>query len=99
MKITNDLLDGRIPGIEGGERVDEFVNLYDSGDRGSFTGDLGFLENSFPGVDPPASPAKVRLSVVTLTNTLPRKASTDPTLSPTASRRGGHQPAPMAAGR
>ena len=57
MKITNDLLDGRIPGIEEGERVDEFVNLWNKGDRGSFTGDLGFLANSFPGVDPPGSPA------------------------------------------
>ena len=99
MKITNDLLDGRIPGIEGGERVDEFVNLYDSGDRGSFTGDLGFLENSFPGVDPPGSPATGETVGGDIDEYFATEGLDGPDAFSDGFETGGHQPAPMAAGR
>ncbi len=43
-----------IPAVPGqtGERVVQFVNLHDTGGRGTFTADNGFPDESFPGVDP-----------------------------------------------
>ena len=52
IRVLNDLLEGSIPGIEEGTRVDPVVNLYDSGDRGFFNADNGHQDRPFPGVDP-----------------------------------------------
>jgi hypothetical protein len=41
-----DLLDGVIAGMEEGSRIEQFVNLHDSGGRGNFGND-----QSFPGID------------------------------------------------
>lgn len=59
----NELLDTGIymglPAMPGSEetRLDEFVNLFDSGGRGYFTEDNGYPDLSFPGIDPFESPA------------------------------------------
>ena len=45
-----------MPGSEG-TRIDEFVNLYDTDGRGSFTADNGYPDMTFPGIDPFESPA------------------------------------------
>jgi len=44
-----------MPGSEG-TRIDEFVNLHDTGGRGNFTADNGYPDMSYPGVDPLESP-------------------------------------------
>jgi hypothetical protein len=45
-----------MPGSEG-TRVDEFVNLYDTGGRGSFSEANGYPDVTYPGIDPFESPA------------------------------------------
>jgi len=45
-----------IPGAQAGQRVSQFVNLHDTGGRGSFSADNGYPDESFPGVDPFQSP-------------------------------------------
>jgi hypothetical protein len=45
-----------MPGSEG-TRVDEFVNLFDTGGRGLFSEANGYPDMSFPGIDPFESPA------------------------------------------
>ena len=37
-------------------RIDEFVNLHDTGGRGNFTADNGYPDMSYPGADPLESP-------------------------------------------
>ena len=44
-----------MPGSEG-TRIDEFVNLHDTGGRGNFTADNGYPDMSYPGVDALESP-------------------------------------------
>jgi len=44
-------------GADAGERIVLFVNLYDTGDRGAFSADTGYPDESFPGIDPPEVPA------------------------------------------
>jgi hypothetical protein len=44
------------PGTEG-TRVDEFVNLFDTGSRGLFSEANGYPDLTFPGIDPFESPA------------------------------------------
>jgi hypothetical protein len=44
------------PGSEG-TRIDEFVNLFDTGGRGFFTEANGYPDLTFPGIDPFESPA------------------------------------------
>ncbi len=50
-----------IPGTEAGERVVQFVNLFDTGPRGTFSADDGYPDETYPGVDlleiPAADPA------------------------------------------
>jgi hypothetical protein len=41
-----------IPGIEEGQRVSQFVNLYDSGSRGALQGYNGYPDETYPGIDP-----------------------------------------------
>jgi hypothetical protein len=45
-----------MPGSEG-TRVDEFVNLFDTGGRGLFTEANGYPDVTYPGIDPFESPA------------------------------------------
>ncbi len=54
--LLDDLLDGTIPSVDEGMRVDPFVNLLDSGDPGFFNADNGHQDRSFPGIDPDAFP-------------------------------------------
>jgi hypothetical protein len=59
----NELLDTGtymgLPAQPGSEvtRIDEFVNLYDTGGRGSFNEGNGYPDMTFPGIDPDESPA------------------------------------------
>jgi hypothetical protein len=46
-----------MPGSEG-TRVDQFVNLFDNGNRGAFTEDNGYPDASYPGIDPLETPAQ-----------------------------------------
>jgi hypothetical protein len=46
-----------VPAAEEGLRVPEFVNLYDSGDRGVFSAADGYPDATFPGIDPIELPA------------------------------------------
>jgi len=39
------------PGEEEDTRIDQFVNLYDSGGRGEFFNDNGYPDKTFPGID------------------------------------------------
>jgi hypothetical protein len=41
-----------------GAHISEFVNLYDSGNRGAFSEDNGYPDASFPGIDPNEIPAE-----------------------------------------
>lgn len=44
-----------MPGSEG-SRIEEFVNLHDTGGRGNFTVDNGYPDQTYPGADPFESP-------------------------------------------
>jgi hypothetical protein len=45
------------PGIEDGRRTSQYVNLFDSGDRGAFTVSDDWPDAAFPGIDPIEWPA------------------------------------------
>jgi hypothetical protein len=45
------------PGTEG-TRVDQFINLFDNGNRGAFSEANGFPDASYPGIDPLEIPAQ-----------------------------------------
>jgi len=45
-----------IPGVQGGQRIEQFVNLHDSGPRGVFYAANGYLDQTYPGIDDFESP-------------------------------------------
>jgi hypothetical protein len=45
------------PGLEEGRRISQYVNLFDSGDRGAFSAANGHPDATFPGIDPIERPA------------------------------------------
>lgn len=45
-----------VPGMEAGEAISQFVNLHDTGGRGSFFADNGYPDETYPGIDPFESP-------------------------------------------